>query len=456
MLYEVGTLSGLSDAALLDRFVAGRDAASDLAFEVLVRRHGPMVLRVCRSVLRDPHEAQDAFQATFLVLVQRAGSIRRRESLGGWLYGVAGRVAAAARADEARRRAHERRLAERASTTVATRPDLAPAVREEVDRLPEPLRAPVVLCYLEGRTHDEAAGLLGLPVGTVRSRLARARSRLESRLIRLGLAPGLGAAALLAPADLPAALVASTLSAASRIAAGASPVAGVIPAAVAARIEGALRAMSLTALKRTAAAVLAVAALATGVAGLAQQPGQDDATAKPAKPVTSRSRSGPEAELKRLLRELSEAVLRRDAETADRLLDDRFVCTDPVGGLWDKESYLKEIEERAWGLTSLTNDEVEVRVFGAAAVITARVRWEVRYQGEESEGVDRSTFMFVRADGRWRCVADHGCRLAKKSNLDNPPTLPSAEDAPPPRAKAGRGGTRRPSPRPINPPPPRE
>ena len=156
-LYQVGTLSGLSDAALLERFLAGRDAASDPAFEVLVRRHGPMVLRVCRSVLRDSFEAQDAFQATFLDLVRRAGSIRRRESLGGWLYGVAARVAKAARVDEARRRAHERCLAGRTRATVATRPDLAPAVREEVDGLPESLRAPVVLCYLEGRTHDEGA-----------------------------------------------------------------------------------------------------------------------------------------------------------------------------------------------------------------------------------------------------------------------------------------------------------
>jgi RNA polymerase sigma factor (sigma-70 family) len=319
-LYQVGTLSGLSDAALLERFLARQDAASDLAFEVLVRRHGPMVLRVCRSVLSDPFEAQDAFQATFLVLLRRAGSIRRRESLGGWLYGVAGRVAAAARVDEARRRAHERRLAERTPTTIAKGPDLAPAVREEVDRLPESLRAPVVLCYLEGRTHDEAAG----------------------------------------------------------------------------------------------------------------QP--------------SRPRSGPETELKRLRREWNEAILRRDAETVGRLLDDRFVSTDPVGGLLDRDTYLKEVDERAWGLTSLANDDVEVRVFGASAVMTARVRWEVRYQGEESEGVDRSTFVFVKADNRWRCVAAHSCRLAKKSNVDNLPTLPSLEDAPPARAKTGRRGTRRPSP----------
>ena len=109
MLFDAGTASGLSDRQLLERFTGGRDAAAEAAFEVLVMRHGPMVLRVCRNVLGDSTDAQDAFQATFLVLVKRSGSIRRLESVGSWLYGVACRVAARAKVEAARRRAAERR-----------------------------------------------------------------------------------------------------------------------------------------------------------------------------------------------------------------------------------------------------------------------------------------------------------------------------------------------------------
>ena len=109
MLFDAGTASGLSDRQLLERFTGGRDASGEAAFEVLVLRHGPMVLRVCRNVLGDSTDAEDAFQATFLVLVRRCGSIRRLESLGSWLYGVACRVAARARVDAAKRRSAERR-----------------------------------------------------------------------------------------------------------------------------------------------------------------------------------------------------------------------------------------------------------------------------------------------------------------------------------------------------------
>jgi RNA polymerase sigma factor (sigma-70 family) len=189
-LFEAGAVGGLTDGQLLDRFVERRGAA-EAAFAALIERHGPMVLRVCRDVLRDPHDAQDAFQATFLVLVRKAGSIRSRDSVGSWLFGVACRVANSARVAAARRRSRELQASACKAEAVdeGERPEIGPLLREEIDRLPEPQRAAIVLCYLEGLSHDQAAQRLGWPVGTVRSRLARARERLRGRLARRGMAP---------------------------------------------------------------------------------------------------------------------------------------------------------------------------------------------------------------------------------------------------------------------------
>src|SRR5271169_3473772 len=147
-LFDTGTASGLCDRQLLERFASRRDASAEAAFEVLVLRHGPMVLRVCCNVLGDCTDAQDAFQATFLVLVKRSGSIRRLESVGSWLYGVACRVAARARVEAARRRAAERRRALRVVQAVDTAGqaesdagEYGSLVQEEVQRLPEKYRA---------------------------------------------------------------------------------------------------------------------------------------------------------------------------------------------------------------------------------------------------------------------------------------------------------------------------
>jgi HlyD family secretion protein len=201
-LFDAGTAVGISDRQLLERFASRRDVAREAAFEALVRRHGPMVLRVCHNLLHDPNDAHDAFQATFLVLVRRSGSIRKRDSVGGWLYGVACRVAARARVDAARRRSGERRAALRVVEAVDP-PDVdeaagmgfGPIVQEEVRRLPEKYRAVVVLCYWQGLTHEQAAVQLGCPLGTVRSRQARARDILRRRLIARGLVPLAGVVA---------------------------------------------------------------------------------------------------------------------------------------------------------------------------------------------------------------------------------------------------------------------
>ena len=188
-LFRAGTAAGLSDAQLMERFATRHGEAAEAAFAALMERHGPMVLRVCRRVLNDPHDAQDAFQATFLILVRRPGAVRQRASLAGWLYGVALRVAAHSRAASARRRVVEQAAGTRLASGYV--PDEGRhEVWEEVDRLPERYRLAVVLCYLEGLTHEQAAARLGWPVGTVRSRLARARERLRGRLVKRGLAPG--------------------------------------------------------------------------------------------------------------------------------------------------------------------------------------------------------------------------------------------------------------------------
>jgi RNA polymerase sigma factor (sigma-70 family) len=178
---------GISDGKLLESFIIRRDEA---AFGALVRRHGPMVLGVCRRVLRNAHDAEDAFQAAFLVLARKAASIRQRELLGNWLYGVAYRTALGAKAAAARRRFKERQVSEPAQREAAAEADVwldvQPLLDQELSRLPDKYRVPVVLCDLEGRTRKEAARQLGIPEGTLSGRLTTARRRLAQRLTRQG------------------------------------------------------------------------------------------------------------------------------------------------------------------------------------------------------------------------------------------------------------------------------
>jgi RNA polymerase sigma factor (sigma-70 family) len=175
---------------LLQRFASRRD---EEAFTALVERHGPMVLRVCRQMLRNADDADDAFQAVWLVLVRRAGQIRRGELLSGWLYGVALRVSAKVRERAARTRREGQGfpVAELEASNSETPTDLQPLLHEEINRLPEYYRSPVVLCYIESKTNEQAARELRCPVGTVKGRLARARELLRSRLRRRGVTPGL-------------------------------------------------------------------------------------------------------------------------------------------------------------------------------------------------------------------------------------------------------------------------
>jgi RNA polymerase sigma factor (sigma-70 family) len=196
-------IEDLPDGTLLEQFLNGDEAGGQNAFQALVVRHGPMVFGICRHVLNDDHDAEDAFQATFLVLAQKGSSIRNRKVLAGWLHEVAHRIAIKARLSANRRRTLERQATAMSPTAtqanhqdeVAAWNELRPVLHAEVDRLPEKYRLPVILCYLEGKTNEEVADLLHWPVGTVKGRLSRARDLMRSRLMRRGL--GLSAAFLL-------------------------------------------------------------------------------------------------------------------------------------------------------------------------------------------------------------------------------------------------------------------
>jgi RNA polymerase sigma factor (sigma-70 family) len=223
-LFQEGSVTGLSDTQLLRRFAALRDEG---AFASLLLRHGPMVLGVCRGILRDSSDVEDAFQATFLVLARKAGSAWGEGQLGGWLHKVAYRIAVRASMNAGKRRQHERYAAIDATVAYTHREfedDLRPALHEEIARLPAKLRLPVVLCYLEGQTHAQAAVALACGEATLRRRLAAARERLRIRLSKRGLAPAavIMSATLTgeASAGLPVSYLRTTTSAAIRIAAG--------------------------------------------------------------------------------------------------------------------------------------------------------------------------------------------------------------------------------------------
>jgi RNA polymerase sigma factor (sigma-70 family) len=265
------------DRHLLQRFTSQRDEA---AFAALVQRHGPMVLGVCRRVLQHPHDAEDAFQATFLVLARKAGSLSRPDALANWLYGVASRTAARMKAEAAGRRMHERQLGDMPSAEAQPNDpesiqELRPVLDEELERLPGKYRAPLVLCYLEGKTYAEAAQVLGWAEGTVSGRLARARELLRGRLTRRGLTLSASAfsTALFesaAPAAVLPALVGTTVKAATLFAAGpAAAGAGVVSARAVAHAEGVLQAMFATKLKTAALLALASCLLLTGAGLLA-------------------------------------------------------------------------------------------------------------------------------------------------------------------------------------------
>jgi RNA polymerase sigma factor (sigma-70 family) len=267
-------LQECTDRQLLDHFVAGRD---DTGFTALVARHGPMVLRVCRRVLNHEQDAEDAFQATFLVLARKARSIHKPEALAEWLHGVAYRTAMKAKRTAARRRNHEARLRTLRSKAAASPiwGDVQSVLDEEIQRLPQAFRTAFVLCVLEGQTAPQAAARLGIRPGTVSSRLTRARQLLQQRLARRGikLAALLTALSLVenaGKAELPGMLVQVTVRSGLLVAAG-KTAAGMIPPHIAALAAGVIKAMYLSKAKVATAVLLAVCLFTTGAGVLTHQ-----------------------------------------------------------------------------------------------------------------------------------------------------------------------------------------
>jgi RNA polymerase sigma factor (sigma-70 family) len=276
--------TNLTDHELLDRFITRREEA---AFEALLQRHGPLVFGVCRRVLHSAQDAEDAFQATFLVLVRKAASIAKRASLRSWLYGVAYRVAVKARMRALQRTTHENRAVNRSTSDPVEEilwQDLRPVLDEEVNRLPEKYRAPVILCYLEGLSYAEAAAELGCSKGTIALRLEQARDQLRNRLSRRGVALSLAQfAALLTPSRIrvPApdalrtaavelalfwALGGTSQAPAAAVSGSAWVASRAVPASISALAEGVLSALVWARLKIAAAIILA-ALVVCGSAG---------------------------------------------------------------------------------------------------------------------------------------------------------------------------------------------
>ena len=274
-MFQLGSASGLPDGSLLDRFLNGGPDEAEVAFAVLVERHGPMVMQVCRRILGDRHDAEDAAQAAFLVLARQARSIRRMDSVASWLYGVAARVAARARRDAERRRVRERRSVEAAMAirrAAGDDPGVLHVLHEELDRLPERFRLPILLCHLEGLTYEQAAQQLGCPIRTVQSRLARARKRLRDRLTRRGVSPAVAPPVAVLNPDAASAFLSerwkqATVQAAVRYATSGAQ-AAFVSATVVALAEGALRAMILHSLMKWVA-FLSLIGLAASGAGIA-------------------------------------------------------------------------------------------------------------------------------------------------------------------------------------------
>jgi RNA polymerase sigma factor (sigma-70 family) len=287
----------VGDGELLDRFTLQKD---DTAFDQLVNRHGRMVLGVCRSFLNDAHDAEDAFQATFLVLVRSARSVRKQSSLSSWLYGVAYRTALKARAAAARRRREEQVAAMYHPLFDSMSPesdDDRPVLAEELERLPEKYRTPMLLCYLEGKTTEETAQQLGWPKGTVTSRLMRGRDLLRNRLVRRGVTLSVAGIPMAlgevtASAAVSAPLAQATLQVAHLYAA--SPLAtGSIPPAVANLTEGVLKDMFHTKLKNIAALLAVILALGAGGAWVYVTAADSlNGDKKPVVPVVRTAQSG--------------------------------------------------------------------------------------------------------------------------------------------------------------------
>jgi RNA polymerase sigma factor (sigma-70 family) len=399
------------DAELLERFVARQDAA---AFAALVRRHGPMVLGVCRRVLGNEADAEDAFQATFLVLVRRAASVVPASGVGNWLYGVARNTSLKAKSSNRRRRAREREAAEQRPPEAAeVWPQLQTELDEELSRLPEKYRTPIVLCDLEGTSIREAARRLGWPQGTVASRLARGRVMLAKRLARRGLALSGGALAALlshgaASAALPAALGASTVEAATLLAGGGALTAEVIPARVIALTDGVMKAMFTAKLKSTAAALLALVLVLLAGSGLVLSIRAADKPADTKWFKDATLKNAEDEQFKKTLLDLEtsfwEAHSRHDAGAIERLYADDYVCFS-LRGRSDKAGNVQATKDYRSAELGISDVEI-VRVRKDVGIVTYKLRSRVLTKEGHliGEAHRRLSNCWARREGGWVLV----------------------------------------------------
>jgi RNA polymerase sigma factor (sigma-70 family) len=392
-----------ADRQLLERFVFGRDES---AFTALVERHGPMVLGVCRRVLNNAHDAEDAFQAAFLVLARKAGSLSRPDALGSWLYGVAYRTALEARARAAQRRARERELAEEPTVDPSgdvVWGDLRPVLDAEINRLPDRYRSPFVLCYLEGRTNEEAARLLRCPKGTILSRLAWARQRLRDRLARRGVAlSAAGAAAVFSAEYLSAAVSAelarTTASAAGRFVAGQV----VTPVEVVTLAREVQKAMFLDECKVVALLFAAVALLAGGLAWL-DQPSWASGTRPQANPAQAAKDAGRLETLFALEKGVWEMTRKKDGAGLRKVCTKDFLTIHSDGSRLTLDEVcdaLPFIDIKSYSLS-----DVRLISLGPdAAVLVYKAASETVFWGMPWRELTEISSTWVRREGAWRSV----------------------------------------------------
>jgi RNA polymerase sigma factor (sigma-70 family) len=406
--------AGLTDGQLLEDYISCRDEA---ALAALVRRHGPMVWGACRRVLRNYHDAEDAFQATFLVLVRKAASIVPRELVANWLYWVAHRTALKARAMAAGRKGRERQVPEMPEPDVAQaecRHDLQHLLDEELARLPHKYRVVLVLCDLEGKTRKEAARQLGVPEGTVAGWLARARTMLAKRLARHSLAvSGEAWAAMLSPqaasACVPPAVVSSTINAASLYAAGQAAAERVISAQVAALTEGVLKAMFLNRLKGVLVALVVVAGLVGGSIYLLPTYADEkrtELTIPLNEPEASKSR---ETDFNKTILAMEAkfwaAGLKFDADAMQQIYADDFTAFSERGRS-DKAACVEATRQYRSANLKFRNIEI-IRLNKDAAIITYRLDQDVFARDGTLVVKQRNCRMsnsWVRRDGGWVLV----------------------------------------------------
>jgi RNA polymerase sigma factor (sigma-70 family) len=371
-----------------------------------------MVWGVCRRVLGNHHDTEDAFQATFLVLVRKAASIASPKLLANWLYGVAHQTALKARATTAKRKARERQVTQMPEPA-ATQPDLwndlLPLLDQELSRLPDKYRIAIVLCDLEGKTRKEAARQLDVPEGTLAARLARGRVMLVKRLARHGLAVSSGALGAIlsqnvASAGVPAWLVSSTVKAARLFAAGQSAAVGLISAKAAALTEGVLQTMLLSKLKAAVVLMLTIGGLGIGASAL---PFRTVAAEPPSIRFRTAVARQDEGNLKEtvlaLEKRIWEAHTKQDVDAFKNLLADDFAGTDVRGGSYTKESVLNYVA---------TNRVVDPVMKNARVVVlnttSAIVTYEICYKTASPDRQDletipprQATTAWAMRDGKW-------------------------------------------------------